>query len=331
MALFAAVAQKLADPLLFAIIAGMAAFGHSVGAFVGLLSALQVLLACFAALGLLDWMTVLAADVGCPEEWCGVAAFLVVFVVVWAVTRVAIGSRVKEDSVRFPPPFDGVAGAVAGGLAGMILSASALVALSMMPLPEEYRLKTSELRLDLAPRLLAAFGGIATTDADARGILLDGEPGFEYVPPEPEEPPADDSTGGQPADPGTDAKANTGIDPDPDPDADEGEDADEDEDEELPILWGEPFVDSDGNGAFDAGEPFLDTDGDGFYTEKREEDDRNGNGIRDIGLVERYRVFGGRWDRVIVVPPPEADALDDDAADENAADEEAMEEAADAQ
>jgi hypothetical protein len=320
MPLFAAIMQKLADPLLFAIIGGMVAFGHSVGAFVGLLSAFQVLVAGFAALGLLDWTTALAADFGCPEEWCGAAAFLMVFVMVWAVTRVAIGSLVKEDAVRFPPPFDGVAGAVAGGLAGIILSASALVALSMMPLPDDFRLKTSELRLDFGPRLLAAFGAIATTDGDARSILLEGEPGLEFIPPEPEEPSPDGQSAG--ADSADGVAASTDDDT-----ADAAADAaDELAEDDLSILWGEPFGDTNGNGAFDAGEPFLDTDGDGFYTERLEEDDRNANGVRDIGLMERYRVGGGRWDHVIVVTPPEAAAPDEEEADE-----EAMEEAAEAQ
>lgn len=316
MPLFAALAQKLADPLLFAIIAGMAVFGHSAGAFVGLLSALQVLAASFAALGLLDWMTTLAADLGCPEEWCGAAAFLAVFLAVWAVTRVAIGSLVKEDAVRFPPPFDGAAGAVAGGVAGMILSASALVALSMMPLPDDYRLKTSELRLDLAPRLLRGFAAIAAPAEDDAGmgireILLDGEPGPEFIPPEPdEESPEGESTGPEGESSGELPTSTAQADSDA---ADE-----EIAEDDLPILWGEPFVDTSGNGAYDAGEPFLDVNEDGFYTERFEEDDRNGNGVRDIGLLERYRVFGGRWDRVIVVPPPEAAPDEEDAADEEA-------------
>lgn len=310
MPFFATVTQKLADPLLFAIIAGMAAFGHSTGAFVALLSAFQVLVATFAALGLLDWMTTLVSEFGCPEEWCGGVAFLSVFVVIWAVSRVAIGSFVKEDVVRFPPPFDAVGGAVVGAFAGMVLSASLLVAVSMMPVPTAYRLNTAPLRLDFGPRLLAAFASIATADAEARAILLGGEPGYEYLPAEPNDESVPDEGS---VDEDTAAE---GDDPRPDEEMDE-----------PPPLWGEPFLDVNGSGTWDDGEPFFDTDGDGSYTVRLEENDLNTNGIRDIGLVERYRVGGGRWDRVVVVPPPPEN---DPATEEEEMDEEAMEEDAEA-
>lgn len=301
MPLFAAVIQRLADPVLFLLIAGMAVFGHTTGAFVAILSAFQVLAATFAALGLLDWMTALVAEVGCPEEWCGLTAFLVSFVVVWAVSRVAIGSLVKEDSVRFPPPYDGVAGAVAGIVAGIVLGAAVLLALSMAPLPADFRPDTSKLRLDFGPRMLAIFGSIATSDSDARAILLDGEPGLEYIPPD--DATGDESTASDERPEGTDA----GV-------ADESDTGADTDDE--PPLWGEPFQDANSNGSFDTDEPFLDSDGNGVYSEKLEENDLNGNGIRDIGLVERYRIGGGRWDRMIVVSPSAADPEDGGEGDE---------------
>lgn len=314
MPLFAAVIQRLADPVLFLVIAGMAVFGHTTGAFVALLSAFQVLAATFAALGLLDWMTALVAEVGCPDEWCGLTAFLVSFVVVWAVSRVAIGSLVKEDSVRFPPPYDGVAGAVAGAVAGIVLGAAVLLALSMAPLPADFRPDTSKLRLDFGPRMLAIFGSITTSDSDTRAILLDGEPGFEYIPPD--DTTGDESTASDERPEGADAVTASGG---PD-DADVADESDtETNTDDEPPLWGEPFQDSNSNGSFDSDEPFLDSDGNGVYSEKLEENDLNGNGIRDIGLVERYRIGGGRWDRMIVVAPSAADPEDEGEGDESTA------------
>jgi hypothetical protein len=56
----------------------------------------------------------------------------------------------------------------------------------------------------------------------------------------------------------------------------------------------ELFVDINGNGLFDgegeAAERYLDRDGDGSFTPRAAFTDANGNGVRDIGLLERYRL-----------------------------------------
>lgn len=58
-------------------------------------------------------------------------------------------------------------------------------------------------------------------------------------------------------------------------------------------AWSEPFVDVNGNLARDDGEPFLDTDLNDAFTPVLSAADSNGNGRRDIGLVEHYRL--GHW------------------------------------
>jgi len=57
--------------------------------------------------------------------------------------------------------------------------------------------------------------------------------------------------------------------------------------------WSEPFVDANGSLARDDGEPFLDTDSNDAFTPELAAADINGNGRRDIGLLEHYRL--GQW------------------------------------
>ena len=59
----------------------------------------------------------------------------------------------------------------------------------------------------------------------------------------------------------------------------------------------ETFVDRDANGRHDAGEEYLDADNNHAFSPRRLFHDANGNGRRDIGLLERYRL--GRWDHVV--------------------------------
>lgn len=58
-------------------------------------------------------------------------------------------------------------------------------------------------------------------------------------------------------------------------------------------AWSELFVDADGSLARDDGEPFLDSDSNNAFTPELTAADTNGNGRRDIGLLEHYRL--GQW------------------------------------
>jgi uncharacterized membrane protein required for colicin V production len=68
----------------------------------------------------------------------------------------------------------------------------------------------------------------------------------------------------------------------------------------------ELFVDINGNGLFDgegeAAEGYLDQDGNGSFTPRVSFTDTNGNGVRDIGLLERYRLRA--WQKLRVMHYP---------------------------
>lgn len=60
-----------------------------------------------------------------------------------------------------------------------------------------------------------------------------------------------------------------------------------------PQAWSEPFLDANASLTRDDDEPFLDTDANGTFTPALAATDTNGNGRRDVGLIEHYRL--GVW------------------------------------
>lgn len=279
--------QRLADPLLLLALVGMAAYGFRQGVFLSAIAAMQVLAAGLLAVALIDETTEIAALAGCPAAWCESVAFLAVFLAVIVAIRLAVGATVREDVVRFSPAVDTSLGAIVGLLGGMMLCSGILVACSMSPLDGMMRLDPAGIRLDMGPKLLSAFARLAAAP-NARPRILDGEASLPYVPPETDE--ENENTEEQTKDASGDEKDREKEEPPP-----------------VPPLVGEPFADDNANGAFDEGEPFLDVDKSGGYTSAMTFTDSNGNGRRDIGLMERYRIGRGRWDRIITVapqPPP---------------------------
>jgi len=278
--------QHLADPVLLLVLVGMAAYGFRHGVFLATIAAMQVLAAGLLGIALLDETTEIVTLAGCPAAWCGGVAFLAVFLAAIVAIRLAVGATVREDAVRFSPAVDTTLGAIVGLLGGMMLCSGILVACSMSPLAGMMRFDPAGIRLDMGPKLLSAFARLAAAP-NARPRILDGEASLPYVPPE------------------TDEENETTEDQTKDASGAE-KDREKEEPPPVPPLVGEPFADDNANGLFDEGEPFLDVDKSGGYTAAMTFTDSNGNGRRDIGLLERYRIGHGRWDRIIVVAPPAA-------------------------
>ena len=67
-------------------------------------------------------------------------------------------------------------------------------------------------------------------------------------------------------------------------------------------AWSEPFVDADGSLTRDDGEAFVDTDANGSFTPELTASDVNGNGRRDFGLLEHYRI--SHWLPFTVIQAP---------------------------
>jgi len=77
---------------------------------------------------------------------------------------------------------------------------------------------------------------------------------------------------------------------------------------QRPPAWSEPFVDANGSLTYDDGEHYIDTDGNGSFTKELKANDLNGDGRRDVGLLERYR--SGHWEGFTAVQAPKLTSKD---------------------
>ena len=266
------VLQQWGDLVAIAVVIAMALVGLRSGLFVATLWGLSALVAVMAGLAGLDRVSEWLRVAGAPPVYLAVMSFVVVAVAIGLGLRVAVGGFVQEDEVRFPPLIDAIGGVAVGGLAGMIVAGGLQIALSMAPLPAWAGRLDPRRQIDFGTPLLQAFARWAEPDGKLRAVLLDGEPGRKY-------------------DPAEDAKpAATPL---------------EDLERKLnPWKNSEVFADLNLNGTREEDEPFEDADGDGKFSPLTSNNDANGNRLRDVGLLERYRL--GPWLTVSVgreVPP----------------------------
>lgn len=253
--------QPLGAPLVLGLTAALAFYGFRYGVFLATIAGLHALAAVMAALGLAGpvgaWLEL--ADV--PRHYAQPGAFLGVLVVVAVGIRLAVGAAVPPDVVKLPPRVDQIGGAIVGGLAGLVAAGGVLLALSVAPLPSPYRIDGSRLSLDMGSRMLDVFTRCLGVDAQARDVLLRGEPGTAPA-------------GGPVTRP----------------------------------AWSEPFVDADVSLTRSDGEAFVDTDANGTFTPELTANDANGNGRRDVGLLEHYRI--GHWLPLTTIQAPVATGKD---------------------
>lgn len=296
------VLQRFGDLIVGGIVLAMVAFGAQNGLFLAVLTGLQALVSLVVALAFAEPLAAVLATFELPAVYAFPAAFGLLLVGTAVATRLAVGGYVPADVVRFAPLIDKLGGGLVGSVAGIVIAGTFLIACSIAPLPDTFRLDGDALRYDLGTKMLRTFARCVEPEEARRAVLLDGEPGSV-----PEPPPAPPTAEPEHKEPGHDeqhqpdthakpAKRDHVADDKPAPPP-------------PPPRWSEPFADLNDNKQHDDGEPFLDTDGDDAFTARLVVNDPNGNGKRDIGLLERYRLHV--WGRhvISVVAPDEVTAI----------------------
>lgn len=292
--------QRFGDLFVGGIVLAMVAFGVQHGLFLAVLAVMQALVSIVVALAFAEPLAAVLATFELPEIYTFPLAFGLLLVGTAVGTRLAVGGYVPADVVRFEPPIDKLGGGLMGAVAGVVIAGTFLIANSIVPVPEAFRIDGAEVRYDMGSRMLKTFARCVEPDDARRAVLLDGEPSaVPAPPPEPPAPPptpmshinaqlAKESEEGAPGKAGKHGKkTKIEIPPPPPPPA-----------PPPPPRWSEPFADWNDNKQHDEGEPFLDTDNDQAFTARLVFDDANGNRVRDIGLLERYRLHA--WGRRVI-------------------------------
>jgi hypothetical protein len=304
----ASMLQRFGDLVVGGIVLALVAFGVQNGLFLAVLLGMQALAALVVALAFADPLAAVLVTFELPVVYAYPAAFGLLLIGTAVATRLAVGGYVPAEVVRFAPVIDKLGGALVGAVAGIILTGTLLIACSIVPVPEAFRLDGSTLGYDMGTRMLRTYARCVEPDDAKREILLNGEPG-SVAEPSPAVPPrhdgadekghADDQQKNEKK--AKKAKSESPPPPPPPP---------------PPPHWSEPFADVNGNKQHDEGEPYLDTDHDKAFTARLILNDPSGNGVRDIGLLERYRLHA--WGRHVISAVAIDELMDVPAADETA-------------
>ena len=306
MLLAVSILQRFGDLIVGGVVLALVAFGVQNGLFLAVLAGMQALLALVFALAFADPLAALLTTFELPIVYAFPAAFVLLLVGTAVATRLVMGGYVPAEVVRFAPIIDKLGGALVGAVAGIILAGTLLIACSIAPVPEAFRLDGSTLGYDMGTRMLRTFARCVEPDDAKRAVLLDGEPGS--VPePSPDVAPAvldAADTKGNAVAQQEQANRDKPLDNDKDDKQDKkGKKAKAENPPPTPPApppprWSEPFADLNGNKQYDDGEPYLDTDRDKAFTASLVVNDPNANGKRDIGLLERYRLHA--WGRHVI-------------------------------
>ena len=282
--------QSLGDLVVIGLVLGLGFFGVSSGLFIATVTAMHALTTFVVALGFAQPFASLLVSLDMPPIYAFPAAFGILAVSVAVALRLLIGHYVRADAVEFEPIIEKVGGGLLGGVAGIIVGGTLLVAMSIMPLPESLQIDASALRFDVGGGMLRTFARVAVPDPAQRKILLEGdaastdENGWRLV--------AIDETTGQIVYPEKQVPSEPPADGSPPP-----------EPPPPPNLWSEPFADLNGNGKWDEREPYLDLLADQQFTvaalySPNSYPDHTYVGPKEgffVGLQERYQRH--QWER----------------------------------
>jgi hypothetical protein len=284
--------QSLGDLIVIGLVLGLGFFGGTSGLFIATVTAMHALITFVMALGFAQPFAGLLVSLDMPPMFAFPAAFGILAVGTAVALRLLIGHYVRADAVEFEPIIEKVGGGLLGAVAGIIVAGTLLVALSIMPLPESFRIDGTALRFDVGSGMLRTLARVAVPDPAQRKILLEGDAvstdgdGWKLVA-------VDEETGKRaypekplPPDPPADGSPPPEVPPLPPPE-----------------MWSEPFADLNGNGDWDAGEPYLDLFADTAFTKAAlfsptSYPDHKFVGSKEgffVGLQERYQRH--QWER----------------------------------
>ena len=284
--------QSLGDLIVIGLVLGLGFFGGTSGLFIATVTAMHALITFVMALGFAQPFAGLLVSLDMPPMFAFPAAFGILAVGTAVALRLLIGHYVRADAVEFEPIIEKVGGGLLGAVAGIIVAGTLLVALSIMPLPESFRIDGTALRFDVGSGMLRTLARVAVPDPAQRKILLEGDAvstdgdGWKLVA-------VDEETGKRaypekplPPDPPADGSPPPEVPPPPPPE-----------------MWSEPFADLNGNGDWDAGEPYLDLFADTAFTKAAlfsptSYPDHKFVGSKEgffVGLQERYQRH--QWER----------------------------------
>jgi hypothetical protein len=293
MLLAASLLQRFGDLFVGGIVLALLVFGVQNGLFLAVLAGIQALVVLVVALAFADPLAAVLVTFELPPVYAFPAAFGLLLIGTAVANRLLVGGYVPAEVVRFAPLIDKLGGGLVGAVAGIIIAGTFLITCSIVPVPEAFRLDGSSLGYDMGTRMLRTFARCVEPDDAKRAILLDGEPGTapEPSPVVPSQPATAD--GGRDQQVANDKQGAKGKKNKPEP-----EKQPEPPPPSPPPRSSEPFADLNGNKQHDDGEPYLDTDRDNAFTAQLVINDPNGNGKRDIGLLERYRLHA--WGRQVI-------------------------------
>ena len=305
MLLAVSILQRFGDLIVGGVVLALVAFGVQNGLFLAVLTGMQALLALVFALAFADPLAALLTTFELPIVYAFPAAFGLLLVGTAVATRLVMGGYVPAEVVRFAPIIDKLGGALVGAVAGIILAGTLLIACSIAPVPEAFRLDGSTLGYDMGTRMLRTFARCVEPDDAKRAVLLDGEPGSVPEPPPDVAPAVLDAADTKGNAVAQQEQANRDKSLDNDKQDKKGKKAKAENPPPTPPApplppprWSEPFADLNGNKQHDDAEPYLDTDRDKAFTARLVVNDPNANGKRDIGLLERYRLHA--WGRHVI-------------------------------
>lgn len=161
--------QRLDDPAVALCVLVMAGAGLKLGGFRTTLIGFGLLLSLDAALALCGWGAGLLTKVEVPPAYATVAAFLVLFLAGSAASVGAMQAFLRDSAARLPAITDGILGAVAGVLAGIVIAATLHIGWSMgtcqeaKEVPAEYRFQPEGVEFKVGEAMLANVAGVSNS------------------------------------------------------------------------------------------------------------------------------------------------------------------------